>query len=141
MTDIERIAAFFERMSPADLDRLDAVYGPDARFKDPFNEVQGIAAIERVYAHMYATLDEPRFVIRQAVQQADQCFLTWDFHFRMRRFLRGTQTVRGASHLRLDALGRIADHRDYWDAAEEFYAKLPLIGRLMQWLRRQGTAR
>lgn len=141
MTDIERIAAFFERMSPADLDRLDAVYGPDARFKDPFNEVQGIPAIERVYAHMYATLDEPRFVIRQAVQQADQCFLTWDFHFRMRRFLRGTQTVRGASHLRLDALGRIADHRDYWDAAEEFYAKLPLVGRLMQWLRRQGTAR
>jgi len=28
-------------------------------------------------------------------------------------------------------------HRDYWDAANELYAQLPLIGALMRWLRRQ----
>ena len=33
-----------------------------------------------------------------------------------------------------DADGRIARHRDYWDAAEELYMKLPLLGRLMRWL-------
>ena len=45
--------------------------------------------------------------------------------------------MRGGSHLRFDAQGRIALHRDYWDAAEELYEKLPVLGALMRWLKRQ----
>ena len=36
--------------------------------------------------------------------------------------------------------GRIARHRDYWDAAGELYEKLPLLGTLMRWLRRRIAA-
>jgi steroid delta-isomerase len=36
--------------------------------------------------------------------------------------------------------GRIAQHRDYWDAAEELYEKLPVIGGLMRWMRRRGQS-
>jgi steroid delta-isomerase len=50
------------------------------------------------------------------------------------------QCIRGATLLRLGADGRISDHRDYWDAAEELYEKLPLIGALMRWLRRRITS-
>jgi len=32
-------------------------------------------------------------------------------------------------------------HRDYWDTAEELYAKLPLLGGLMRLLRRRLAAR
>ncbi|MET3106813.1 hypothetical protein AAKU67_002656 [Oxalobacteraceae bacterium GrIS 2.11] len=31
----------------------------------------------------------------------------------------------------------VTDHRDYWDAAEELFQKLPLIGAPIRWLRRQ----
>jgi hypothetical protein len=64
--------------------------------------------------------------------------LTWDMTFRIRR-LRPLElrTIHGATHLKFDATGRVAYHRDYWDAAEELYAKLPLIGPLMRWLRRR----
>jgi steroid delta-isomerase len=30
-------------------------------------------------------------------------------------------------------------HRDYWDAAEELYEKLP-AGRLMRWLKRRANS-
>ncbi|NDH57873.1 MAG: nuclear transport factor 2 family protein, partial [Betaproteobacteria bacterium] len=33
--------------------------------------------------------------------------------------------------------GKIAEHRDYWDAAEELYEKIPLLRWLMRWLRRK----
>ena len=34
------------------------------------------------------------------------------------------------------SFGRVNYHRgDYWDAAEELYEKLPLIGSLMYWLK------
>ena len=58
----------------------------------------------------------------------------------MKRFDTTTlQTVRGASHLKFAADGRINFHRDYWDAAEELYEKLPLVGSLMRWLKRQAS--
>jgi steroid Delta-isomerase len=125
----------FERLQQADVPRLAEIYTDDARFKDPFNEVRGHAAIQRIFAHMFESLDAPRFVILDAVVQADQCFLRWDFNFRMKRFAREPQTIRGGSHLVLAADGRISEHRDYWDAAEELYEKLPLIGGLMRWLK------
>ena len=66
--------------------------------------------------------------------------LTWDFVFRFKRFSPGTwQTVRGGSHLKLNADGRIDYHRDYWDAAEELYEKLPAVGSFMRWLKRRAN--
>jgi steroid delta-isomerase len=137
---VARIVQRFEALTEADLPRLGELYSADARFKDPFNEVQGVPAIGAVFAHMYATLDAPRFVITDTIVQGDQCFLSWDFIFRMRRFNTAEQTIRGGSHLKLGADGRITLHRDYWDAAEELYEKLPLVGRLMRWLKRRANS-
>jgi hypothetical protein len=52
----------------------------------------------------------------------------------------GAPAGSGLEILVLGADGRIAVHRDYWDAAEELYAKLPLLGALMRALRRRAAA-
>ena len=136
---IDRLCVWFESLSPASLGRLTEFYTPDARFKDPFNEVQGIPAILRIFAHMFESLHEPRFVVTQRVVDGAQCFLVWEFRFRFKRFdTVTTQLVRGGSHLRLAPDGRVAEHRDYWDAAEELYEKLPVIGGLMRWLKQRA---
>ena len=135
---VARVVGFFESLTPADLARLAEFYRDDARFKDPFNEVQGQAAIRRVFEHMYVALSEPRFVVHDIVAQGDHCFLTWDFLFRFKRFSpQAGQCLRGGSHLVFAPDGRIALHRDYWDAAEELYEKLPGVGALMRWLKRR----
>ena len=137
---VARVVAMFESLAPADLARLAEFYTADARFKDPFNDVTGVPAIQRIFAHMFAALDEPRFVVLDVVAEGDQCFLTWDMHFRMKRFSRESQVIRGGSHLRFDASGRVTVHRDYWDAAEELYEKLPAIGALMRWLKKRANS-
>ena len=136
---VARVVAFYENLTPAGLAALGTLYAPGARFKDPFNEVQGLPAIERIFEHMFESLEQPRFVVTGQVVQGAQCFLTWDFQFSLRRLRRGAvQTVRGASHLVLDAQGLVVLHRDYWDAAEELYEKLPLLGTLMRWLKQRA---
>ncbi|MCB2038126.1 MAG: nuclear transport factor 2 family protein, partial [Ottowia sp.] len=125
---------------PQDLDRLDQLYAADARFKDPFNEVRGLAAIRRVFEHMFDTLHDPRFVVTRQLVDGQEAFLAWEFRFRFRRFDSATeQVIRGGSHLVFLPDGRVADHRDYWDAAEELYEKLPGLGVLMRWLKRQAN--
>jgi steroid Delta-isomerase len=137
---VEKIVVLFETLTAAALPRLAEIYTPDARFKDPFNDVQGVPAITAIFAHMFDSLEQPHFVIHDVIVQAEQCFMTWDFVFTMHRFNRAEQVIRGSSHLKLAADGRIHHHRDYWDAAEELYEKLPLLGGLMRWLKRRVNA-
>lgn len=141
MHDPEALIRWFEHLSPQTLDQVPRFYAADAEFKDPFNEVRGTDAIAHIFRHMFTQVDEPRFVIGSRFSGADGVMLLWDFHFRSRGPLAPqAMSVRGATHLRFDDQGWIILHRDYWDAAEELYAKLPLLGWLMRGLQRQARA-
>jgi steroid delta-isomerase len=134
---VAHVVAFFEHLAPADVARIGEIYAADAYFRDPFNEVRGVEAIARVYAHMFEQLDDCRFVITDTLAEGDGALLVWDFTFHIRRWRpRTTRTIHGATHVKFAPDGRIAYHRDYWDAADELYAKLPLIGPLLRMLRK-----
>jgi len=134
---VTALVAWYETLTPESLARVSEHYAANAWFKDPFNEASGLDAIRRVFAHMFEALEEPRFAVRERLVNDDSALLTWEFGFRMRgRELR----VRGASHLKFDGRGKVVYHRDYWDTGEELYAKLPLLGALMRWLRRRLSA-
>ena len=139
----QAVVHYFETLTPQSLTDLPRHYAADARFKDPFNEVQGLPEIEAIFRHMFHTLVNPRFGVTLAVQEGAQCFLTWDFRFATRAG-QAEFVVRGATHLSYaqqdDGAWRIVLHRDYWDAAEELYEKLPLLGTLMRWLKRRARA-
>jgi steroid Delta-isomerase len=135
---VARAVAFYEALTPDDVDRIGDVYTPDALFRDPFNNVRGVAAIRRIFADMFERLADCKFTILATVVDEGGALLTWDMTFRMRSYKsEAVQTIHGASHLKFDASGRIAYHRDYWDAADELYAKLPLIGPVMRYLKRR----
>ena len=133
---LNEIVRYFDTMNPDAVARIGVVYTEDAFFKDPFNEVRGVAAIEDIFRRMYVSLIEPRFAVVNRIATEDQAMLEWNFHFRIRRYRPDVvQTVHGVSHLRFADDERIAYHRDYWDTAEELYAKLPVIGGVMRFLR------
>ncbi|OWY28193.1 nuclear transport factor 2 family protein [Herbaspirillum robiniae] len=132
MDAIDQLLAWYATIDRQSLARIDEFYAPEARFKDPFNDVQGIGAIRNVFEHMFDTTEAPRFVILERMQRDSQAFATWRFEFTLKG---KPYTVLGATHFRLDADGRVIEHRDYWDAAEELWQKLPLLGRAVAWLR------
>lgn len=138
---LARVIAFYETLTPGSLAALPALYAEHASFKDPFNEVRGIAAIEAIFAHMFHQVDAPRFVIHDRAMTGAVAFLTWDFRFRRHAADAADTVIRGATLLRFGADGRVELHRDYWDAAGELYEKLPVLGTLMRWLRRRLQAR
>ena len=138
---VTRVVVFFETLTPASTAELQLLYAPQAHFKDPFNDVRGVAAITAIFEHMFVALHSPRFVVTQQVLQGEQCFLTWEFRFRFKSFKPDTERViLGATHLVFTPQGQISLHRDYWDAAEELYEKLPVVGSLMRWLKKRANA-
>jgi hypothetical protein len=101
--------------------------------------VRGLAPITRIFEHMVAQVTTPRFVVTLQMSQGNDAFLTWNFLFRMKRDSADEHCIRGATHLRFNANGLVDFHRDYWDAAEELYEKLPLLGVLMRLLKRTAS--
>lgn len=143
MTDLKPLIHWFEHLTPDTLDQLPQFYAADAEFKDPFNDVRGVESIQHIFRHMFSQVAEPHFVVGSRFSgEGDEggVMLLWDFHFRTLARRPQAICVRGASHLRFDASGKVVLHRDYWDAAGELYAKLPLIGGIMRGLQRMGQA-
>ena len=135
---LARLKSYWESVTRDRLATLDSVYAPEAYFRDPFNEVRGLAELARIFGHMYDTLEEPRFTITETILEGDRAVLVWDFDFRVKAWKPDVvQRIHGLSVVRFGADGRVTWHRDYWDAAGELYAKLPVVGPLMRFLARR----
>ena len=137
---LSRLVVFFETLTEKSVADLPLIYAPEAQFKDPFNDVKGCEAIAAIFSHMFVALKAPRFVVTERISQGRQCFLTWEFRFKFKNYQRSTeQVILGASHIVFNAQGLVSLHRDYWDAAEELYEKLPVVGSVMRWLKRRAN--
>jgi ketosteroid isomerase-like protein len=133
-TPAQNIKTAFETLSPATLPALVALYADDARFIDPFNDVRGRRAVQAIFAHMLEQVGEPRFVVTRVIDGGNTLFMRWDFTFTARG---KPQHIHGATHFELNDAGLITLHRDYWDAAQELYEKIPVLGSVLRWIRSQ----
>jgi len=130
----DELALWFETLTPASLRDIDKIYAQTASFRDPFNQVADVKLIRQIYQHMFEQLVEPRFVITAKVVEATSAFMTWQFLFT----LRGKDyAIEGGTHFSLDEQGLIVLHRDYWDAAQELYEKIPVLGAVLRLLRKK----
>lgn len=128
---------YYETLTPEGLSRLAEVVASDVRFKDPFNDVRGIDAYRALLARMFRDVPDIRFkVTRQAVDGAT-CYIRWTCDGTVRAMGAQPWHVEGMSELRFSPDGKVREHIDFWDAAEQFYERLPLIGGLLRFIRRR----
>ena len=140
MNVLDALCVYFERLSAHNLGELDNYYATDAWFKDPFHEVTGVDAIRAILRHTFDKLPGARFrVIRRFPGEDRHAVILWEMDFTMPITHQAT-TISGATHLAFDANDKVTRHRDYWDAAEELYARLPVLKWLMRALARQAAA-
>lgn len=133
-TRYSEIAQWFETLTPASLERVEDIYASDAVFIDPFNHLKGLVSVRAVYQHMFDTLEHPRFVVTTTVSNGHQAYMTWDFLFTCRG---QAQQISGCTQFEINDQGRIVLHRDYWDAAQQVYEKVPVLGSILRMIRRK----
>ncbi|SEP58336.1 SnoaL-like domain-containing protein [Ectothiorhodospira magna] len=135
---VRRYVEFFTRLQEPDLERLDTLFTPDARFKDPFNDVMGVEQIAAVFHHMFQQCPAPRFHVHGWAIQGNTVFLHWRFLDREDDAAgRWRLDVDGVSRVLFNEEGKVFSHIDYWDPAEHLYEQLPLVGSLLRFIRRR----
>ena len=130
--------AFWEGLGEADLTRLEAIFTPDIHFKDPFNDVHDVAHLRRVLAHMFATVGPPRMTVLEVCLNREEtvCMLKWRFEADL---MGRPWCVTGVSEIRFADDGRAMSHIDHWDAAEQFWTRIPGIGWLLRRLAKRAA--
>ncbi len=141
MNALDTLCDYFDRLAADNLDELDRYYAADAWFKDPFHEVTGVEAIRAILEHTFKKLPGARFRVTGRFPGADgDAVILWALDFTL-PMTHAPTTIVGATHLAFDTAGRVVRHRDYWDAAEELYGRLPGLKWLMRALARQAAAK
>ncbi|MBK9219974.1 MAG: hypothetical protein RJA63_1248 [Pseudomonadota bacterium] len=134
---LHALATWYETLTPASIGRVAEFYAADAHFIDPFNDVRGIAAIERIFRHMFTQVEGPRFKVLAHYTGSEGAMLVWQFSFHTAG---QSVTLEGSSRLGFDAEGKICTHRDYWDPAASLFMRVPLLGSVLRWLYRRLRA-
>ena len=137
---VEKYCAYFQSLTPESLECLEEVFAPEARFCDPFNDVRGLDAIRRVFGHMFETTIEPHFEVLESIEADDVAYLRWRFILRPQRDRGESWTIEGVSRVQFNKTGKAVEHLDFWDPASQLYARFPVIGGLMRWLKARFRA-
>lgn len=131
--DPEPYIGWMESLSAASVPDLARHAAPEIRFADPFQDVTGLAAVERVYAAIFRHCRDPRFTVLDRAWSGQAWYLR--FRFTARSTAGADLSFDGVSELRFDAAGRVILHHDHWDSGGAFYGRLPLLGRVIGWIR------
>lgn len=129
---------YFERLSPQTVGELRALAAPGMHFRDPFNDLIGADKVVRSLELGYEHVEHMRFEFLDEAWSGRTCYYRWRFFFRPKRFSGGRDwIIEGMSEVRFDEAGLVVEHLDHWDAASQFYARLPVLGRLIDLVRRR----
>lgn len=135
---LEKYIAYYNNFSKETVDSLLDLVTEDVHFKDPFNELRSAKGMLAAMRDVFETANEPRFVVLDSLADNKHCYIKWDFYFRPKKIkTKEPWHVRGLSELKFSEDGRIASHIDYWDAAEGFYEKVPVLGGLMRFVKKR----
>jgi len=130
-------AKFYEEVSWDTLDQLDQLVMPDVRFKDPFSDVTGIEKYRHILEDMLTKVPDIKFQVHQAEFNGQWGVLRWTSSGTVKLMGDDPWLIEGMSELALSEDGRVAEHVDFWDASEYFYARLPLLGRVIRTIQRR----
>lgn len=131
----DRYIAAWQSLSADTIDVVDAMFTDDGRFSDPFNDLRGRDEIRASFARLYAMIAEVRIEVRDRAYSGRVCYMRWRFAYTLnsgRSF-----DIEGMSEVHLTDSGRASAHIDHWDAASQFYEKLPVIGWLLRRIKRR----
>jgi len=133
-----RFKQLFNNLCAGNMAELSSVYSDNVTFTDPFTSVHGIDELTEYFSSAYANVISCGFDFGEPVVSGEDVCIPWEMHLRHKRIRKGNPVVvEGISQLVIRE-GRVVSHRDYFDIGQLLYENLPLMGRVVRWIRKQA---
>lgn len=132
---IARMKDFFTAMTPETVHAKCAnVYAENAWLNDTVKTIEGRAAIEEYFAETAKALDVLNVEFTDISTSGSNYYLRWIMTVKLKDADKPIVSI-GMTHMRFTPDGKIAMHQDYWDSAAGLYEHLPVVGRLIRYIK------
>ena len=129
----------YEKLSTNNLDLLATIYHEEITFIDPIHNVTGFDNLYQYFTGLYQNLSACEFIIEDLIWQSDQASIIWTMTYQHAKLNKGQRvTVKGTSRLK-GAGDKVIYHRDYLDVGQMLYEQLPVLGRLIKWIKAKAA--
>lgn len=128
-------ASFFEKLNcKTSIDKYTQIFDENVKFKDPFHEVQGVDKIFKIFEDMYLKLDNPKFKVKEIIEQKDIAYIRWDFEFSFKNSNK-VDSFEGVSRITFNKDNKVVSHVDYWDSSSNLYEKIPILSFFIKFIK------
>jgi esterase/lipase superfamily enzyme len=135
MDIIDKLQEVFAVLNATNIDLLDDVYTTDVQFHDPAHTITGLAKFKQYTANLYQNVTSCTFKFKNIERFTGGAVLEWDMLLQHPKLNKGIIfTVPGVSLVRYT--DKIYFHHDYFDLGAMLYERLPLIGSVIKYIKR-----
>ena len=133
---VEQFKSTYQNMNASNIASIERLYSEDIEFNDPFHQVFGLTALKGYFEELYENVDSVSFEFGQCINQEQQYFIEWEMTLCHPKLNKGNAIqVPGATLFKVDNNEKVIFHRDYFDAGVMLYEHIPLLGRLIKWVK------
>ena len=135
---LEDFKKLYHALDQSNIDSIDTVYASDILFTDPFHRVEGIDDLKNYFHDLYKNVDMIYFDFGESIYVNESYFVQWTMHLKHPKLNRNKSSkIDGATFFKVNSEGKIVFHRDYFDAGSMLYEQLPIIGKIIQWIKKK----
>ncbi|OKY27973.1 hypothetical protein BI291_06795 [Thalassotalea sp. PP2-459] len=116
-------------------EELALIYHHDVAFIDPMHEINGLVNLTKYFSELYENVAYCQFKITQSFYQHQHAAVYWSMTYQHTKLNSGKPiVVEGHSYLEAKG-GKVIYHRDYLDLGQMLYQHVPILGRIISWLK------
>jgi hypothetical protein len=137
---LDDFISVYQRLSTDNLDLLNTIYDKNITFIDPIHEIKGFDQLASYFDGLYKNLASCDFIIERYIQQGNEASLFWKMTYRHPKLNKGKEVVvYGTSNIKAKN-GKVIYHRDFLDLGAMLYEQLPVLGRIIKWIKVKAAA-
>ncbi|RUO36596.1 nuclear transport factor 2 family protein [Aliidiomarina sanyensis] len=136
---IAEFKTFYGDLTAQDLKSLSSIYHEEVTFIDPVMQVNGRESLQAYLEHGLSNAQSCQFVIHEEMIDAKQGFLVWQMRLQHEKLAGGIEiVVPGTTHVVFDEeTNSIRHHIDYYDLGAMIYEHIPVLGWVINKVRRR----
>ena len=131
---LQSLYHFYHTLSTQTLHEIDHIYDKDIQFQDPIHLLSGVSALKGYFIDLMQNIETIHFTFNHIHQYEQQATIEWVMTFTHPKMNSGKAiNVEGTSLVTFN--DKITHHRDYFDVGVMVYEQLPIIGRLIRFIK------
>ena len=129
----------YSQLSTDNLELLENIYHKNVVFIDPLHELHGFENLQHYFYGLYENITSCQFTIEHIFNKNNEAAIYWKMSYQHPKLNSGRLVfVQGHSYIKGEE-DKVIYHRDYLDAGAMLYEQLPVIGKLIQWIKAKAA--